>query len=160
MRVVYKVLTSIVAGISLMFYVAGLTLAALGAYEMFHVFIGIFNDYRHHKLSVATAVGLLQSIDLFLIAIVFFVFGLGLTMIFTISHPLEDRLPEWLRIKNFTQLKVLLWEAILTTLVIGFLNTLAQKRIASAQFEVLDLIIPIGVLLIALSLYFLKKSDH
>jgi uncharacterized membrane protein YqhA len=160
MRFIYKALTTIIGVISILFYVCGLVITALGVYEMFHVLYSMFDDYRHHKLAAATAVGLLQAIDLFLIAIVFFVFGLGLTMIFTIAHPLESQLPEWLRIRNFTQLKVLLWEAILTTLVIAFLNTLAQKRIVNGTFDPWDLIIPVGVLMIAASLFLLKKSEN
>ena len=160
MRIIYKALTSVIGVISILFYFSGLVITMLGVYEMFHVLYRIFDDYKHHKLAAATAIGLLQAVDLFLIAIVFFVFGLGLTMIFAVAHPLETQLPQWLRIKNFTQLKVLLWEAILTTLVIGFLNTLALKRIGNIHLDLMDLVIPMGVLLIALSLYFLKKGEH
>ena len=77
MSFVYKVLTSIIGVISVLFYIAGLTICMLGVYEMFHVMYALFDDYRHHKLAAATAVGLLQSVDMFLIAIVFFVFGQG-----------------------------------------------------------------------------------
>ena len=56
-------------------------------------------------------------------------------------------------------LKSILWEAILTTLVIAFLTSLAGKKINGEIIDLQMLIVPAGILLIALSLYFLKKGE-
>lgn len=58
------------------------------------------------------------------------------------------------------QLKVILWEAILTTLVVSYVAVLAEKRMDQIPFNFYDLIVPSAVFLIALSLYFLKGRDH
>lgn len=159
MTPLYSVLRTFVGIIAVLIFFAGVILTILGGYEMFEVLISIV-DYEHHKLAVETGLGLLSAVDLFLIAIVFFVFALGLVIIFSVGHPLESKIPEWLRLKNFSQLKVLLWEAILTTLVIAFLNTLAQKKIAATELVLSDLVIPSGIFMIALSIFFLKKGEH
>ena len=95
------------------------------------------------------AIGLLQSIDLFLVAIVFFVFSLGVLILFN-NKPetvLPDNLPEWLKIKDFIQLKVILWEAILTTLVISYLAGLAERKLHGSELGLQNLIVPGAILL-------------
>ena len=57
------------------------------------------------------------------------------------------------------QLKSILWEAILTTLVIAFLTGIARKKINGELVDTEMLILPAGILMIALSLYFLKKGE-
>jgi uncharacterized membrane protein YqhA len=99
-------------------------------------------------------------VDLFLVAIVFFVLSLGILVLFNNpDSPLPIRLPEWLRIKNFMQLKVILWEAILTTLVVAYLASLAEKEIQGEEITVQTLVVPGGIFLIALSLFFLKRGE-
>jgi uncharacterized membrane protein YqhA len=100
-------------------------------------------------------------VDLFLIAIVFFVLALGVMLLFVDPDKgFPVNLPHWLRIKNFMELKVILWEAILTTMVIAFLTGLAGKKINGEPVDMQTLIIPGGIFLVSLSLYFLKKGKH
>src|SRR5262245_18642994 len=58
---------------------------------------------------------LLESLDWFLVALVFLIFSLGMAKIFIGYEGRDEDLPEWLRIGNFKELKVLLWEAIMVT---------------------------------------------
>jgi len=124
------------------------------------VFINTIDADQHHLASLI-AIGLLSAVDLFLIAMVFFVLAIGIMLLF--ADPDKEfpvNLPAWLRVKNFMQLKSILWEAILTTLVIAFLTTVARKKINGEIIDTEMLIVPAGILLIALSLYFLKKGEH
>ena len=70
---------------------------------------------------------ILKGLDLFLVSIVFMILGLGILKIFVFSHMPFTDLPDWLNIKNFKELKILLWETILVTLVVfsltGFVST-------------------------------------
>ncbi|MBT1699299.1 YqhA family protein [Fulvivirgaceae bacterium PWU4] len=160
MKGITGLLRTIIAVIAWFVFACGIVLAGIGVYEFMIVFTHL-DDGVHHTPSLMI-IGLLHAVDLFLIAIVFFVMALGFFILF--SDPdaqLPVRLPEWLRIKNFTQLKIILWEAILTTLVVLWLASLVERRI---KFDTLDLpsslYVPAAVLLISISLFLLKKGEH
>ena len=106
------------------------------------------------------SIGLLHAVDFFLIAIVFYVLALGITLLFHNSDvPFPIKLPDWLRIKDFLHLKIILWEAILTTMVVSYIAHLVEKKISGSETSVNDLIVPGAVLVIALSLYFVKRGE-
>jgi hypothetical protein len=69
-------------------------------------------------------------------------------------------MPAFLKIKNFVELKIILWEAILTTLVVAYLGYLVELRIAEKPIVLSDLTVPAAILLIAIALFFLKKGEH
>ncbi|HEY6504473.1 MAG TPA: YqhA family protein [Chitinophagaceae bacterium] len=152
-----KVIISVIA---LLVFAAGIVLTLLGIYDFIHSF-SFLTSADEDFVAGPMAVGLLKAVDLFLVAIVLFVFSLGILMLFNdkAETALPVNLPEWLRIKSFVQLKVILWEAILTTLVINFLAGLSEKRMQGVEMSVITLILPGAILLIALSLYFLKKGE-
>ena len=105
-------------------------------------------------------IGLLHTVDLFLVAIVFFVLSIGMVVLFADpdkGFPL--RLPKWLHVHNFVELKIILWEAILTTLVVYYVAGLAEKKINGEEITINILILPGAVLLIALSLFFVKRGE-
>lgn len=160
MRNTFNVLRTIIRIIALLVFGAGMVLAVLGLID----FILAFSYIGHtdsHDITGILAVGLLKGVDMFLISIVFFVFSIGVLILFTDPEtPLPVRLPVWLRLKNFMQLKVILWEAILTTLVISFVAGLVEQRLSGQTIALVHLVIPGCILLISISLYFLKKGEH
>jgi uncharacterized membrane protein YqhA len=159
MKNIFNVLQICIGIIAILVCIAGIVLTGLGGYDMVMVFINVMDADKHHLASLI-AIGLLSAIDLFLIAIVFFVLAIGIMLLFADpSKEFPVNLPAWLRVKNFMQLKSILWEAILTTLVIAFLTSLAGKKINGETIDIQMLIVPAGILLIALSLYFLKKGE-
>lgn len=90
-----------------------------------------------------------------------FIFSLGLLVLFDNKMLTETlNLPPWLQVKNFMQLKVILWEAILTTLVITFLVSLAENRFKGIPLDYTILFLPGAILIISISLFALKKSEH
>jgi len=145
--------------IALLVFAAGIAITLLGIYDFVHVFT-YFVQYKDDTLIKMIAVGLLQAVDLFLVAIVMFVFVFGLLVLFDNKEEIPLKLPEWLKVKNFMQLKVVLWEAILTTLVISYLAGLVQAKMNGEVINVSSLILPGSILLISLSLYFLKRGEH
>ena len=151
LKIVIKVVAYIV-------FAASGVLTLLGIYDFVHAFSYLS---LHGEKSVVglVAVGLLKAVDMFLISIVLYVFAIGILILFT-DKELPVKMPEWLRVKDFMQLKIILWEAILTTLVVSYLASLASANFKGIPLSEADLIIPGAILLIALSIYFLKKGEH
>jgi uncharacterized membrane protein YqhA len=158
MRNVYTSLKFIISIIAVLVFLAGIVLVSLGVYDFIKA-LGRFGTADKEHIAGSVAIGLLSAIDMFLISVVCFVFSLGLLIIFDEKHSLIPRLPEWLQLKSFIELKLILWEAVLTTLVVGFLTNLVSKKIEHEIIDQTVLIIPIGILLIAVSLFFLKKGE-
>ena len=159
MKRIFTSLKVIIMTIAILVFVAGVILTILGGYEFVLAFYHM-EVADAHQLPALIATGLLKGVDLFLLAIVLFVFALGILILFNSPEtPLPLKLPEWLHIKNFIELKVILWEAILTTLVISYLATLAENNLNKIEISIKALIVPGAIMLIALSLFFLKKGE-
>jgi uncharacterized membrane protein YqhA len=161
MKTISSLLKIIIAVIAWFVFASGIVLTGIGIYDFVISLFYLLNGAEH--ASTLIAINLLRAVDIFLVAIVFFVMALGFFILFD-DHDthLTVKLPEWLRVKNFTQLKIILWEAILTTLVVTWLVSLVEKKVSGAAFDIQSLIIPGGILIIAVSLFFLKKgeADH
>ena len=102
---------------------------------------------------------ILESLDVFLVALVFLIFALGIARLFL---PIEDeekspKLPEWLNIKTFTDLKMLLWETVLTTLVVYFVSDVVKHE---GHYTWEMLILPGSILFLSLSIFIVKKNTH
>jgi uncharacterized membrane protein YqhA len=100
---------------------------------------------------------LLESLDSFLAALVFLIFGLGILKIFIAPDQLIEGLPSWLQIKSFVELKILLWESILITIVVMAMGTVA-RRLGSLNWDVL--VLPAVVLLMAVGLYLMRGGEE
>jgi uncharacterized membrane protein YqhA len=98
---------------------------------------------------------LLKGLEHFLISMVFMIFALGILKLFIFDHTSEEHIPAWLKIDEFRELKVLLWESILVTLVVFTLDKLVSVP------DVLSwnaLIFPCVILTLTGSLFLMKKS--
>jgi uncharacterized membrane protein YqhA len=103
-------------------------------------------------------VELLHSLDFLFVSLVLLVLGLGIAKLFVLNLSEEETqsLPGWLRIGSITQLKVLLWETILTTLLIVSLSDLIRDLFTKLEWSALAM--PVAILVLALSLFFMKKD--
>jgi uncharacterized membrane protein YqhA len=100
---------------------------------------------------------LLHSLDFLFVSMVLLVLALGIAKLFLLSPNVNDSsLPVWLRIENIGELKVLLWETVLTTLLIAGLPDLVAGLFGKLEWTVL--ILPTAILVLAVSLYFMKKA--
>ena len=101
---------------------------------------------------------LLKGLDLFLVSMVFLIFAFGIMRIFTHYESPDENLPGWLKIKDFKELKILLWETVLVTLVVFTFTEFVTSR----QFLKLETLIMPGVILIlSVSLFLMKgKENH
>ncbi len=102
---------------------------------------------------------LLHSLDFLLLALVLIILAFGVAKLFLRRPDAADEdspLPRWLQIETFSDLKYLLWETILTALLIIALSTLTTGMFEELAWT--SLVIPGGILLLALSFYFMKKA--
>ncbi len=159
MKTTFSILKKFIRAIAVLVFFSGIVLTILGIVDMGHA-LWHFVESPGEVLGRTVGVGMLKAVDLFLLAIVLFVFSFGLLILF--NNKPEDalplNLPKWLHIKNFMELKVILWEAILTTMLVSFLSGAAQRNMI-VQPKLEDLIVPAAILIIAVSLYFLKKGE-
>ena len=134
------------------------------------IFIGIMRTYyaiRHimdfNRLSdhdFRPGIEIAEAIDIFLIALVFLVFTIGINALFVKYNDEEylKSIPSWMRVKDFSQLKLILMEAIIATAFIMFISGFVRQI---EEFSWEFLVVPISILLLAISFKVLKwKEDH
>ena len=132
-----------------------LAFVGMGIFLSIEGIVGIFKGKMHTE--VHPGLQILESLDVFLVALVFFIFAIGIAKLF-LWNDKEDQplhLPSWLNISNFTELKLLLWEAVLTSLVVYFVSDVV-RRDGHYTWELL--ILPASILLLAASILFIKKE--
>jgi uncharacterized membrane protein YqhA len=148
-------------------FVISMVFSIRGIWISVNVFIGLLTGELHfiHYSQIGAqeppSLMLLEAVDSFLLSFVFFVFSFGLYKIFFFSdsHDSNDKLPRWLQLDSILELKALLWQSVLTTLVVIFLNyavVVISHNNLSWQF----LMFPAAILLIAMALYFLKLAER
>jgi uncharacterized membrane protein YqhA len=130
----------------------------LGGRIAFHAYRLIIRG-SHAGENMRPGLELLHSLDFLLISLVLLILGLGVAKLFLLP-PETGRsrytLPTWLRMETFSDLKVLLWETILTALVVFGLPTLSAELVGKLQWT--SLVLPAAIMLLALGLYFMKKA--
>ena len=105
----------------------------------------------------APGVYIARSIDAFLLSMVFFVFSIGVLELFASQQDSEslERVPAWMRVKSLSELKFLIWEAILAALVVASVEGL----VAPAHDLSWDaLVVPAALLILAAGLWLARKA--
>ena len=134
-----------------------LVLMFLAAKRSLHAYGIVFFGHESEK---PAGVEILESIDLFLIGLVFLIFSLGLIKIFLgrlAGDEDDSSLPRWLRIRNFMELKLLLWQTILVSLVIFFVDQIVE---ADGLLKWDILILPVAILILSLSMAIIQKYER
>jgi len=129
----------------------------LGIQQAFHAYALILRGSQNGS-SRRPGLEMLHSLDFLIVSIVLLVLALGIAKLFLRRPDEHDdpQLPVWLRIKSITELKVLIWEMILTTLLIVAMSELSEAIYQEPTWTVL--LTPVAILLLALSLFFMKRS--
>ena len=148
---------TVIAVISSLF--GSLLMFILGATKTVRAYIAYFgipfepdNPERMKAADQATA-HLIQSIDAFLIALVLMIFAVGVYKLFIRENePTESAIFAWIKINNVQQLKGILVELVVVILFVKFLEV-ALVRLGSLEWEML--VLPVAILLLALSVKFL-----
>ena len=129
---------------------------AQGVIRSFHA----YSDIIHHGVIPTTeskpGIKMLESLDSFMVAFVFMSFGLGIGKLFIYNGVNDSNLPSWLRISDFRQLKILLWESILLLFVIYTLGDFVEIRPSTWE----SMVPPLIILILSLALFFMRKENH
>jgi uncharacterized membrane protein YqhA len=127
---------------------------AIGVYSSIEGYIGIIEGNVHSEEHPGLFI--LEALDIFLAALVFLIFAMGIAILFLTPNTENKRfnLPKWLEVKNFSDLKLLLWEAILTTLVVYFVSDII-KRDGNYTWDII--LIPASILLLTVCLLILRR---
>jgi uncharacterized membrane protein YqhA len=143
---------------------AALTLIIVGTYDIYLVFSEMFHAFssketyeNFHKDAVTH---IISAIDAYLISTVLLIFGVGLYELFIskIDYAEKDtRASKILVIHSLNQLKEKLAKVIVMVLIVTFF-----KHAVNFKYEeILNLLyLSVGILLIALAIYFLAKAHH
>jgi uncharacterized membrane protein YqhA len=103
---------------------------------------------------------LLHSLDFLFVSLVFLILGLSIAKLFLLGPADVDdaSLPTWLRLGSISEMKVLLWETSLVTMLIVSLSEMTAN-LDSRDRTWTVLLTPAAILLLAISLYFIKKRE-
>lgn len=145
------------AVVALVFAVHAVGFLALGLMRAYHAYALLFRS-ELTGTEERPGVHFAESVDALLFSLVMLVLALGTASLFLTGPGSRDQqnLPEWMRVKSLTDLKLLLWEAILATLVV----TAATSVIgALPDLEWKHLVLPAAILVLSISYFLLKKTE-
>ena len=142
--------------------IGGMALFVVASVDVWHVAVSVFNNYlggihpsNFHEKIVAELIG---AVDLYLIAIVLFIFGFGLYELFISKIDVAERsaASKILEIHSLDELKDKLAKVIIMVLIVGFFKRAMHTTYGSA----LDMLMLAGaILFLALAFYFMHKGD-
>jgi len=143
--------------------IGGISLFIVASSDVWHVAITVFNNYfghsghvaKFHELIVTELIG---AIDLYLIAIVLFIFGFGLYELFIseIDIAKKSAASKILEIHSLDELKDKLAKVIIMVLIVGFF-----KRAMNTEYGgPLEMLYLSGAILgLSLAFYFMHKGE-
>ena len=139
---------------SLLMFINGAT----KTFQAFHTyFVGLPTEESFGELNQAevSVIFVIESVDAFLFALVLMIFSFGMYMLFIKNSQKHEDVHEveWLKIENIEELKKTLAYVIVIILFVQFLK---QILIHLNQLSWQQLVIPIAILLLSLSLFLLS----
>lgn len=125
----------------------------ISVYRSVHAYILVAQG----KMEERPGVHLAESLDGFLIALVFIVFSMGVAKFFVPNSGfLKGYELPWLKLDSFSSLKLILWEMLLTTMFVFFA---AKLVISGDNLDWSILITPAAILMLSIA-YKLIKHGH
>ncbi len=152
--VLLAVIFSMLGGIAL-FIVASVDVWGVVA-EVIHTYLNHLHPEKFHEIIVG---GLIGAVDLYLMAVVMFLFGFGLYELFIseIDVAKEQGASKILEIHSLDELKDKLGKVIVMVLVVNFF----QRVLFTDYSGALDLVyFAVSILALAIALYFLHKGSN
>ena len=142
----------------------GVALFIVASVDVWDVVSSVVSTYINHlhpdKFHEQIVGGLIGAVDLYLMAVVMFIFGFGLYELFIseIDVAKQEGASKILEIHSLDELKDKLGKVIVMVLVVNFF----QRVLFTTYSGALDLVyFAISILALAIALYFLHKgSDH
>jgi len=139
----------------------GIALFIVASVDIYGVVVEVLSTYLNHlhpeKFHEIIVGGLIGAVDLYLMAVVMFIFGFGLYELFISEIDVAKRqgASKILEIQSLDELKDKLGKVIVMVLVVNFF----QRVLFTDYSGALDLVyFAISILALAISLYFLHKG--
>ena len=146
----YKIIISFILLLSFLNVLAMLTLNIMRAV---HAYAGLFKTGE-----LRPGLEIMELVDGLLMVLLLLIMTIGFLKLFLPDSKMAKAIDlPWLRINSFSQLKMLLIETILTTLVVLFATHVVKS---DGNLEWQDILIPVSVFLFALTISFVKDKDH
>ena len=132
---------------SIFFIIAGVSKSIIG-------YIAFIKVGFHPPENEFPGLYLLEGLDSFMISLVFMIFGLGIARLFIFPGHESDNLPKWLQVKDLHELKKLMWETILFTLVVVTVTHIFKSGLSDWT----AFILPGILLLLSLSYFVVNRK--
>ena len=132
--------------------------------SLFFIGVGVADTVRAYSLAFRYLGGgewsnpgviLFEALDRFLIAVLFYIFGVGMIKLFMPERFDEADLPRWLNITGIKELKILLWETVLVTLMVLTVTSVVARP-ATLTWDAL--ILPAVIAILSVSLFFMRSK--
>lgn len=135
-------------------FLSSLYFIGVGIAETVHAMEVVFSSFGSGEKANAGVI-LFEALDRFLIAVLFYIFGVGMIKLFMPELFRDAELPRWLDIRDIKELKVLLWETVLVTLMV-----LSVTELVSTKGELTwnTLIMPSVIAVLSLSLFLMRSK--
>lgn len=138
-------------------FVGALFVFALGVYEVYLAFTYLLVP----DIDLVT-LNVIRAVDIFLVGLVLIIFSYGIYDLFI--SPLDparssDIGPDWMRFNDAGELKTVIVEVVLVILVILFFEVV-RTNVDALDTPASFLVIPLGILLIAVGIGAFKKLTH
>lgn len=149
--------------------------AALGAVLMFVIgavttidaFITYLGGHKESAFSsdaaLVATVELVSSLDQFLLGLVLLVFAYGVYSLWVIAdtsasteEETKVHVPDWISVTSVTDLKINLVEVVAVLLAVLFLKGVLENPVTQWP----DLVVPIAVVLLAWTVWLIRKAGH
>jgi uncharacterized membrane protein YqhA len=146
----YKVIITIVLLFS---FINMLAMLVINVMKGIHAYASLFESQQERP-----GLEIMEIVDGLLMVLLLMIMNIGFVKLFLPDSKLAKTIDlPWLKINSFSQLKMLLIETILTTLVIIFATNVVKEE-GSLQWT--DILIPTAVVLLALTVKFVKDKEH
>ncbi len=139
---------------SLASFMSCLYFIGLGAFETVHALGLVFRSMGGGEWANPGVI-LFEALDRFLIAVLFYIFGIGMIRLFMPELIRDEQLPKWLNVTGIRELKVLLWETTLVTLLVTCVTGLLGRADALTWNA---LVFPTVIAILALGLFLMRSK--
>jgi uncharacterized membrane protein YqhA len=147
----HKIIKVAVTSIVCLILLNSIVFIGLAIYKSIHAYVLLWQGHLEEKPGVQIA----ESLDSFMVALFFMIFSLGIAKLFLPkTNFLSDFDLPWLRVDNFSQLKYIMWEMLLTTIFVFYSTKLI---INENRLEWNLLIFPGSILMLALAFKLLRQ---
>jgi uncharacterized membrane protein YqhA len=126
---------------------------AIGVHKSIKGYKAMIQGFTNEETWTNPGIILVDSLDTFLISLVFLIFAFGVYKIFIRDNTQEMDLPKWLDVKSLIDLKMLLWETFIIILLV-FSVSVVIENIHNLSWTLL--IIPAIVFLLTVGLAILR----